>query len=133
VTPLEPSLVEADYRAMVVAILAEARQRCLVVLMTGLEPAAVSEGLLPALEPLLRRHTLLLTAVADPGLVSMRSGRGEAGRVYAAAAAEQAQAGRDQIAALLRRRGVEVVDQPPATFAPAVADAYLTLKAAGRL
>jgi uncharacterized protein (DUF58 family) len=133
VTPLEPSLVEADYRAMVVAILAEARQRCLVVLMTGLEPAAVREGLLPALEPLLRRHTLLLTAVADPGLVSMRSGRGEAGRVYAAAAAEQAQAGRDQIAALLRRRGVEVVDQPPATFAPAVADAYLTLKAAGRL
>ncbi|MDX6221795.1 MAG: hypothetical protein QOD91_849 [Frankiales bacterium] len=133
VTPLEPSLIEADYRAMVVAILSEARQRCLVVLMTGLEPAAVREGLLPALEPLLRRHTVLLSAVADPGLSSMRAGRGEAGRVYAAAAAEQAQAGRDQVSALLRRRGVEVVDEPPATFAPAVADAYLELKAAGRL
>jgi uncharacterized protein (DUF58 family) len=133
VTPLEPSLVEADYRGMVTAILSEARQRCLVVLMTGLEPGAVREGLLPALEPLLRRHTVLLSAVADPGLVTMRSGRGDASRVYAAAAAGQAQTGRDQISALLRRRGVEVVDQPPATFAPAVADAYLELKAAGRL
>jgi len=133
VTPLEPSLVEADYRAMVVAILTEVTQRSLVVLMTGLEPAAVRDGLLPALEPLLRKHTVVLAAVADPGLTTMRAGRGDAPKVYAAAAAEQAQAGRDDIAALLRRRGVEVVDQPPATFAPAVADAYLALKAAGRL
>ena len=133
VTPLEPSLVEADYRAMVAAILAEARQRCLVVLMTGLEPAAVREGLLPALEPLLRRHTVLLAAVADPGLTSDAVRPRRRGRVYAAAAAEQAQAGRDQVSALLRRRGVEVVDEPPETFAPAVADAYLALKAAGRL
>jgi uncharacterized protein (DUF58 family) len=133
VTPLEPSLVEADYRAMVVSILAEVRQRSLIVLMTGLEPAAVQEGLLPALEPLLRRHTVLLAAVADPGLDTMRAGRGDALKVYAAAAAESAQAGRDRISALLRRRGVEVVDQPPDRFAPAVADAYLALKAAGRL
>src|SRR3954447_13404451 len=34
VTPLEPSLVEADYRALVVAALSEVRQRSLVVLMT---------------------------------------------------------------------------------------------------
>ncbi len=133
VTPLEPALVEADYRDLVAAVLAEARQRCLVVLMTGLEPAAVREGLIPALEPLLRRHTLLVCAVADPGLTQMREGRGTASAVYAAAAAEQAQAARGQISALLRHRGVEVVDEPPATFAPAVADAYLELKAAGRL
>ncbi len=133
VTRLEPSLVEADYRALVVAVLAEVRQRSLVVLMTGLEPAAVADGLLPALEPLLRKHTVLLAAVADPALTSLRSARGDARNVYAAAAAEQAQAGRDQVAALLRRRGVEVVDQPPESFAPAVADAYLALKAAGRL
>jgi uncharacterized protein (DUF58 family) len=82
---------------------------------------------------LMRRHTVLITAVADPGLSAMRAGRGNPAKVYAAAAAEQAQAGRDQIAALLRHRGVEVVDEPPATFAPAVADAYLAMKAAGRL
>jgi uncharacterized protein (DUF58 family) len=133
VTPLEPSLVEADYRSMVTAILSETRQRSLVVLMTGLEPAAVREGLLPALEPLLRKHTVLLAAVADPSLTAMRSGRGDVGQVYSAAAAEQAQAGREQVAALLHRRGVEVVDAPPETFAPEVADAYLRLKAEGRL
>jgi uncharacterized protein (DUF58 family) len=118
---------------MVTAILSETRQRSLVVLMTGLEPAAVTEGLLPALEPLLRKHTVLLAAVADPELTAMRAGRGSAGPVYAAAAAEQAQAGREQVAALLHRRGVEVVDAPPERFAPEVADAYLRLKAEGRL
>ena len=101
--------------------------------MTGLEPAAVREGLLPALEPLLHKHTVLLASVADPALTSLRTGRGDVRKVYAAAAAEQAQAGRDQVGSLLRRRGVEVVDQPPESFAPAVADAYLALKAAGRL
>src|SRR5205823_207980 len=100
-TPLQPTLVEADYRSMVTAILAETRQRSLIVLMTGLEPAAVREGLVPALEPLLRKHTVLLASVADPELTAMRSGRGGAGEVYAAAAAEQAQAGREKIAALL--------------------------------
>ena len=133
VTPLEPSLVEADYRAMVIAVLGEVRQRSLVVLMTGLEPAAVRDGLIPALEPLLRKHTVLLASVADPALTELRAGRGEARKVYAAAAAEQAQAGRRQVGSLLQRRGVEVVDQPPESFAPAVADAYLALKAAGRL
>jgi uncharacterized protein (DUF58 family) len=132
-TRLEPSLVEADYRSMVVTVLGEVRQRSLVVLMTGLEPSAVREGLLPALEPLLRKHTVLLASVADPALSELRTGRGDVRKVYAAAAAEQAQAGRAQVGSLLRRRGVEVVDEPPESFAPAVADAYLALKAAGRL
>ena len=56
------------------------RQRSLIVLMTGLEPAAVREGLLPALEPLLRKHTVLLASVADPALTSLRTGRGDAAR-----------------------------------------------------
>ena len=33
----------------------------------------------------------------------------------------------------LRRRGIEVVEAEPAAIAPALADAYLMLKAAGRL
>jgi hypothetical protein len=34
---------------------------------------------------------------------------------------------------LLARSGVEVVEAPPDTIAPALADRYLALKAAGRL
>jgi uncharacterized protein (DUF58 family) len=45
----------------------------------------------------------------------------------------RAQAGRAQVSARLSRRGVQVVDAPPDRLAPALADAYLSLKAAGRL
>ncbi len=50
-----------------------------------------------------------------------------------AAAAERALAERARLTATLRRRGVEVVDAPPDIFASVVADAYLALKAEGRL
>ena len=50
-----------------------------------------------------------------------------------AAAAERSRTERRRLTAVLRRRGVEVVDAPPEVFAPAVSDAYLALKAAGRL
>jgi uncharacterized protein (DUF58 family) len=63
----------------------------------------------------------------------MAAGRGDGPTVYAAAAAEQAQAERRQTSWLLQRRGVVVVDAGPDTLAPAVADAYLALKASGRL
>ena len=78
-------------------------------------------------------HALLIAAVADPRVLDLARSRGTVDEVYAAAAAEQALAERRRLTALLRRRGVEVVDAPPATLAPAVADAYLALKAAGRL
>jgi uncharacterized protein (DUF58 family) len=53
--------------------------------------------------------------------------------VYSAAAAEQARAARQRISALLRRRGAQVVDATPDRLPSALADAYLELKAAGRL
>ncbi|HEY5015417.1 MAG TPA: DUF58 domain-containing protein, partial [Streptosporangiaceae bacterium] len=60
-------------------------------------------------------------------------GRGDAQAVYEAGAAARAQAGRAAISARLRRRGVEIVDAPPDRLPPALADAYLRLKAAGQL
>ncbi len=53
--------------------------------------------------------------------------------MYAAAAAERARAERAQAATELQRRGAVVVDAPPVRLPPALADAYLALKAAGRL
>jgi uncharacterized protein (DUF58 family) len=76
---------------------------------------------------------VLLAAVSDPRVDVMAAGRGSARSVYDAAAAERARGERNRLTALLRRRGVEVVDAPPAAFAPAVADRYLALKAAGLL
>ena len=112
--PLEPELVEADAGLLVSA-------------------AAVEEGLLPVLPALTRRHVVVLAAVADPRVEELARGRGDAAAVYDAAAAERARAERRRVTAVLRRRGVEVVDAPPEGLAPAVADAYLGLKATGRL
>ena len=131
--PLEPRLVETDMRLLAASVLARAGQRSLVVLVTGLDEAAVTEGLDPVLGSLLRRHTVLLAAVDDPELATMAAGRGDAEAVYTAAAAETARAARRRTAERLGRRGVEVVDAGPEELPPAVADRYLALKAAGRL
>lgn len=131
--PLEAELIESDSGAMAGAILAHARRRCLVVLLTDLNAAALSEGLLPRLPLLTSRHVLVVGAVADARLDELAAGRGDAPAVYAAAAAERARAERAAMAALLRQRGVTVVDAPPDRLPPALADAYLDLKAAGRL
>ncbi len=130
---LEPALLEADASGIVSQVLRLARRRCLVVLFTDLTAATVEDGLLPALGPLLRRHELLVAAVADPRVAELARERGSVEAVYGAAAAERALSGRRQLAALLRRRGVEVVDVAPEHFASAVSDRYLALKAAGRL
>jgi len=130
---LEPALVESDGRLLVSEVLRRSRRRSLVVLFTTLDTAALQEGLLPVLSSLTSRHTVVLAAVGDPRVEQMLRGRGDVEAVYDAAAAERARADRRRTTALLRARGVEVVDAPPELFAPAVADAYLTLKAAGRL
>lgn len=131
--PLEPRLVETDASLLVAEVLRRDRKRSLVVLFTALDGAAVEEGLLPVLPALTARHTVVLAAVADPRIAELAGGRGNAAAVYEAAAAERALLERRRVAALLRRQGAEVVEAPPETFAPAVTDAYLDLKAAGRL
>jgi uncharacterized protein (DUF58 family) len=130
---LEPALVETDGRRLVSEVLRRARRRSLVVLFTTLDRAALEEGLLPSLGSLTSRHTVVLASVGDPRVQEMLLGRSEIGAVYDAAAAERHREERRRTTALLRSRGVEVVDAPPETFAPAVADTYLGLKAAGRL
>lgn len=130
---LDPALVESDGRRVVGEVLRRARHRSLVVLFTTLDAASLEEGLLPVLRSLTDRHTVVLASVGDPRVEQMAAGRGSIGAVYDAAAAEQARGERRRMTALLRRRGAEVVDAPPESFAPAVADAYLALKAAGRL
>ena len=130
---LEPALVESDGRRVVGEILRRTRRRSLVVLFTTLDAAPLEEGLLPVLSSLTSRHTVVLAAVGDPRVAEMAAAGGTVEAVYDAAAAERSAAERRRMTALLRRRGVEVVDAPPESFAPAVSDAYLSLKAAGRL
>lgn len=130
---LEPALLEVDHAGLVSQVMRLSTRRCLVVLLTDLVPPVIEEGLLPSLGPLLSRHQLLVGAVTDPRVHALADSRGEAAVLYGAAAAERTAAERARVAALLRGRGPEVVEAPPGRYASAVSDAYLALKAAGRL
>ena len=131
--PLQPTLVESDWRAMVAAIARRTRRRSLVVLLTDLNATALDEGLLPFLPLLSAKHHVMVAAVADPRVDELAAGRSDAAAVYDAAAAERARNDRHAIASRLRRRGVEVLDAAPTEIAPALADRYLAMKATGRL
>jgi uncharacterized protein (DUF58 family) len=130
---LEPALVEADHEGIVSTVLRMTRRRALVVIFSELVPAVIEESLLPALPALTARHTVLVAALRDPRLAELAAGRDTVRDVYAAAAAEQTLLRRRQLTEELRSRGVEVVDAAPDRYAPAVTDAYLSLKALGRL
>ncbi|AKN15882.1 hypothetical protein MHAE_09450 [Mycobacterium haemophilum DSM 44634] len=131
--PLQPTLVESDWRTMVAAIARRTRRRSLVVLLTDLNATALDEGLLPILPQLSTKHHVMIAAVTDPRVDHMAAGRSDAAAVYDAAAAERARNDRRSIASRLRRSGVDVVDAAPAELAPALADRYLAMKATGRL
>jgi uncharacterized protein (DUF58 family) len=130
--PVEPDLVETDMRGLAAEVLRRAGRDALVVLISTLDAAPVSEGLLPVLPALLARHRVVLAAVDDPGVAAMAGGRGDAEAVYAAAAAERTRGERAATAARLTRHGVRVVAASPEELPPTLADAYLALKASGR-
>ncbi|TLQ45572.1 DUF58 domain-containing protein [Streptomyces marianii] len=131
--PLEPELVETDARGLSAATLKHAPRRSLVVLLTSLDAAPIEEGLLPVLPQLTQRHSVMVASVADPHIKKMSGARGSLDAVYEAAAGTQAQLQRRRTAEQLQHHGVTVVDATPESLAPALADAYLALKAAGRL
>jgi uncharacterized protein (DUF58 family) len=127
---LEPELIESDGRLLASTVLAHARRRCLVVLLTDLNPAA---ELLSQFRHVASRHELVVASVTDPRIQELAAGRGDAAQVYAAAAATHALGERARVSAELAKLGVTVVDAPPARLPPALADTYLSLKATGRL
>jgi uncharacterized protein (DUF58 family) len=138
---LEPELAETDYRGLVAAVLTRVRKRALVVLLVALDRAAMEEGLLPAIPLLTSRHTVVVAAVREPDVIrAAGSGPDPAGAhrtdtqaAYGLAAQARAELDRSHVTTRLARMGVRVVDADPATVAPRLADAYLDLKAAGRL
>jgi uncharacterized protein (DUF58 family) len=130
---VEPSLVEADWPGVVAQVQGRLSQRALVVLLSALDPAAVENGLLRVVDQLASRHQVVLASVRDPEVERLRTGREDVAALFDAAAAERTELERLAVAQRLRSHGVEVVDALPDDLAPRLADAYLALKAAGRL
>ena len=130
--PLEPALVETDPQLLAAQVLRLVSRRSLVVLFSSLDTAA-DTGLLPAVRRLAGRHEVLVASPSDPALATLAATRTEPLEVYTAAAAEQSVLARASVVERLDAAGVHVVEGPTDVFASRVADAYLDLKAAGRL
>ena len=130
---LQPALVETDFGRVVAEVLRAERKRALVVIFTTLDPGALGDGLLPVLPQLVARHTVMVAAVHDPSLEVLAAGRDGPSDLHTAAAAERTLAELDRVRTALARYHVHVVDAAVDTFASAVADRYLSLKAGGRL
>lgn len=131
---LEPQLVESDYAGAFVEARSRFRRRALLVVFTELAEQAVADTLLPALPLVVRDHVVVVASVQDPAVVAMaRSTPDEPSEAYAKAAAIASLEERRRLTARLRGMGVTVVDAPPGRLAPDLADAYLRVKATGRL
>lgn len=131
---LEPVLAESDYRGAFTRTLARFRRRALLVIYTDLVEAAVGETLLPALPLIVRSHLVVVAAVQDPDVIGWADASpSDASGTYRKAAAVAALEERRRTTALLRSRGATVVDAPPGRMPALLADAYLKVKATGRL
>ncbi|MBB6403898.1 DUF58 domain-containing protein [Arthrobacter sp. AZCC_0090] len=131
--PLEAELIEMDWAQIPAQVRAISAHRSLVVLLTSLDAGAPEEGLIPLVAQLVRQHVVLVASVRDPLLGRMKEERTTASQVFRASAAERALLDREAVSVQLRQLGAEVVDAEPLELPPRLADAYIRLKAAGRL
>lgn len=131
-TPLEPELFETDPQLLCMNVLRQVSKRSLVVLFGALDTAA-DTGLLPAARTLALRHEVVVASASDPALGELAARRNTSADVYVAAAVEVSAARRAGVTAQLAAIGAHVVDAPADVLASKVTDAYLGLKAAGRL
>ena len=131
--PVDAALTETNWALMTDTVRSALSQRALVVVLSALDGAGADAGMLRALGAMARDHTVVLASATDPGLEELRRRRSDAEAVYTAAAAERDLVELDAVRTRLRRGGIEVVRAEPGDLAPRLADAYLMLKAAGRL
>lgn len=131
--PIDPELIEMDWSAVPSLVRSVTSHHALVVLMTSIDAAGGSRGLLGMLPQLTRRHTVVVSSVTDPSVLAASRERADRDGVYRAAAAERAMLDTTRVSAAIRQLGADVVTGAPADLPPALADRYLALKAAGRL
>ncbi|MDY7542823.1 MULTISPECIES: DUF58 domain-containing protein [unclassified Cryobacterium] len=130
---IDPELLEMDWAGVPAQVRGITSQRALVVLLTSIDAAGASTGLLAVLPQLTRRHTVVVASVTDPTTLQATLDRADREQVYRAAAAERALLDVARVAAAIRQQGADVVTGPPAELPPRLADHYLALKLAGRL
>ncbi|MCA0295094.1 MAG: DUF58 domain-containing protein [Actinobacteria bacterium] len=130
---VEAVLTETDWTGVAAEIDKLCRQRSLVVLVTGLDPAIYADGLGTVLPTLAHDHQVVIAHVTDPSVELRTLEVTDVRDAYDAAATGRLELATLALADRVQKMGVEIVRAGPDQLAPAVCDRYLALKAAGRL
>lgn len=129
--PVEPTLIDTDWSAVLTEVRALTSRPSLVVLLTAQDAPDAARGFLGALPSLTERATVLVGSAMDAPAPAPAERVAE--DVYREAAIAHATRDAELVAAAIRRAGGEALSAAPDALPPAVADHYLALKAAGRL
>jgi uncharacterized protein (DUF58 family) len=126
---LEVTTTEPDYRAAFEFLRTRTSRRALVVLFTDLVDVEASRSLVAAVNRLAGKNLVLCCLLADPQLaeVASRTPRSTT-ELYERVVAEEVRDARARALALLRERGVHVVDVPAERLTVAAIQRYLELK-----
>jgi uncharacterized protein (DUF58 family) len=132
VAPLEPDLVEPDWRTCLASLLRMSRRRALVVVFSDALYAQSDDRLAALLGTLARRHTVVFASIRDAELTELAAQPVvDAGSLFERGVASQVIEDRGAALAGMRRRGVHTVDSSPERLTEAVTERFRALRAAG--
>jgi len=130
----EPQLVEPDYITALSQVLVRNPRRALVVVLTDIIDPTASAELLQALAQLAPRHLPFCVTFQDPLVAKWAAQSPQTtGEVYQQAVALQLLRQREEAFRILQSRGALVLDSPAAVLTTRLVEAYLQVKARGRL
>jgi uncharacterized protein (DUF58 family) len=130
----EGRVVEPNYPAAFSQLAARNRKRALTVVFTDVIDRTASEALVAQVGSLRPRHLPLAVTLRDPALDALSSRKPvTTEQAFERAAAEELLGAREEALAEMRRKGVLILDVPPARAAEAVVEQYTQLKRRGLL
>jgi uncharacterized protein (DUF58 family) len=132
VAPLEPDLVEPDWRMCLAALMRMSRRRALVVVFSDALYAQSDDRLAALLGTLASRHTVVFASIRDAELTELAAQPVvDPGSLFERGVATQVIEDRGAALAGIRRRGVHTVDSSPERLTEAVTERFRALRAAG--
>jgi uncharacterized protein (DUF58 family) len=131
VAPLEPELVEPDWRACLTGLVRMSRRRAVVVVFSDALYAQTDDRLAALLGTLARRHAVVFASIRDAELTELAvQPVTDSAALYERGVATKVIADRDAALAGIRRRGVHTVDSSPARLTEVVTERFRALRAA---
>ena len=131
---LQPRLKEPDYETTFAALKQRYAKRSLIVLFTDMFDPVASSAVLAGLATLVPRHLVMCVLMNDAAIAQALAEPPASPRAaYRASVAMTLADERERAIAVLRSRGILVVDVPAPALTVALFDAYLDVKARGLL